>query len=162
MFFLFYKFLFFFSDFLEIQRKSFYLFLNIKLGEEFSKIQPLHNSQKRTLYKNYKGLSTKENLPNFSLQTKNFMKSSSEFFNQNRNAIDFSYPSLTNTDAHSDVSIAPPKVPPGTGFPPGGCIAERCPTGSDLLYLRKPRGHWHKTRFILGVRSIKIHFMSKF
>ena len=115
MFFLFYKFLFFFSDFLEIQRKSFYLFLNIKLGEEFSKIQPLHNSQKRTLYKNYKGLSTKENLPNFSLQTKNFMKSSSEFFNQNRNAIDFSYPSLTNTDAHSDVSIGPGnRVPTGS------------------------------------------------
>ena len=134
MFFLFYKFLFFFSDFLEIQRKSFYLFLNIKLGEEFSKIQPLHNSQKRTLYKNYKGLSTKENLPNFSLQTKNFMKSSSEFFNQNRNAIDFSYPSLTNTDAHSDVSIGP------TGFPPGGCPSgERCPTGS-LRANRVPSG----------------------
>ena len=86
MFFLFYKFLFFFSDFLEIQRKSFYLFLNKKLGEEFSKIQPLHNS---------KGLSTKENLPNFSLQTKNFIKSSNEFFNQNRNEVDFSYRSLT-------------------------------------------------------------------
>nr|AYC63950.1 RNA polymerase b-subunit [Flabellia petiolata] len=42
---IFYKFLFFISDFLEIQRKSFYLFLNIKLGEEFSKIQPLVNSQ---------------------------------------------------------------------------------------------------------------------
>ena len=127
MFFLFYKFLFFFSDFLEIQRKSFYLFLNIKLGEEFSKIQPLHNSQKRTLYKNYTGLSTKENLPNFSFQTKNFIQSSSEFFNQNRNAIDFSYPSLTNTDGrsslreedrHSDVSIGP------------GCLAPRYPPGS--------------------------------
>ena len=88
--------MFFFSDFLEIQRKSFYLFLNIKLGEEFSKIQPLHNSQKGTFYKNSKGLSTKENLPNFSPQTKNFIKFSSEFFNQNRNAVDFSYGSLTN------------------------------------------------------------------
>ena len=91
--------MFFFSDFLEIQRKSFYLFLNKKLGEEFSKIQPLHNFQKWTLYKNSKELSTKENLPNFSLQTKNFIKSSNEFFKQNRNAVDFSYRSLTNTGA---------------------------------------------------------------
>ena len=79
--------MFFFSDFLEIQRKSFYLFLNKKLGEEFSKIQPLHNSRK--WYKNSQGLSTKENLPNLSLQTKNWI--SNELLNQNRNAIDFSY-----------------------------------------------------------------------
>ena len=37
MYFVFYKFLFFISDFLEIQRKSFYLFLNNKLSEELSK-----------------------------------------------------------------------------------------------------------------------------
>ena len=43
MFFLFYKFLFFLSDFLEIQRKSFYLFLNELLSQEFLKIQPLYN-----------------------------------------------------------------------------------------------------------------------
>ena len=98
MFFLFYKFLFFFSDFLEIQRKSFYLFLNKKLGEEFSKIQPLHNSQKWTLYKNSKGLSTKGIPLDTSLQTKNFIKSSNAFFNQNRNEVDFSYRSLTNID----------------------------------------------------------------
>ena len=41
MVFLFYKFLFFLSDFLEIQRKSFYLFLNELLSQEFTKIQPL-------------------------------------------------------------------------------------------------------------------------
>ena len=41
MIFLFYKFLFFLSDFLEIQRKSFYLFLNEFLSHEFTKIQPL-------------------------------------------------------------------------------------------------------------------------
>nr|BBN51371.1 DNA directed RNA polymerase beta subunit a [Halimeda borneensis] len=35
MFLLFYKFLFFLSDFLEIQRKSFYLFLNFGLGQPF-------------------------------------------------------------------------------------------------------------------------------
>nr|YP_009519407.1 RNA polymerase b-subunit [Pseudocodium devriesii]AYC65351.1 RNA polymerase b-subunit [Pseudocodium devriesii] len=46
MFFIFYKFLFFVSDFLEIQRKSFYEFLNNKLGQEFLKIQPLVNSRK--------------------------------------------------------------------------------------------------------------------
>ena len=39
MFFLFYKFLFFLSDFLEIQRKSFFLFLSFQLGEEFSKFK---------------------------------------------------------------------------------------------------------------------------
>ena len=38
---LFYKFLFFFSDFLEIQRKSFYFFLNFQLGEEIASFQPL-------------------------------------------------------------------------------------------------------------------------
>lgn len=43
MVFLFYKFLFFLSDFLEIQRKSFYLFLNELLSQEFLKIQPLYN-----------------------------------------------------------------------------------------------------------------------
>ena len=47
MFFLFYKFLFFLSDFLEIQRKSFYLFLNELLSQEFLKIQPLYNFRKR-------------------------------------------------------------------------------------------------------------------
>ena len=94
--------MFFFSDFLEIQRKSFYLFLNKKLGEEFSKIQPLHNSQKWTLYKNSKKLSTKENLPTFSLQTKNFIKSSKEFFTQNRNEVDFSYRSLTKNGLSID------------------------------------------------------------
>lgn len=52
MFFLFYKFLFFLSDFLEIQRKSFYLFLNELLSQEFLKIQPLYNFRKRTIYKN--------------------------------------------------------------------------------------------------------------
>ena len=99
MFFLFYKFLFFFSYFLEIQRKSFYLFLNKKLGEEFSKIQPLHSSQKWTLYKNSKELSTKENL---SLQTKNFIKSSNKFLNQNK--IGFHpYRSLT----HNGFSLDP-------------------------------------------------------
>lgn len=46
MFILFYKFLFFFNDLLEIQRKSFYLFLNFQLGEELFKIQPLVNSRK--------------------------------------------------------------------------------------------------------------------
>lgn len=51
---LFYKFLFFLPDFLEIQRKSFYLFLNFHLGEEFSKIQPGEKFQ--ILYKNYKFL----------------------------------------------------------------------------------------------------------
>ena len=40
MVFLFYKFLFFLSDFVEIQRKSFYLFLNELLSQEFTKIQP--------------------------------------------------------------------------------------------------------------------------
>lgn len=54
MFFLFYKFLFFLSDFLEIQRKSFYLFLNELLSQEFSKIQPLYNFRKKTIYKNLK------------------------------------------------------------------------------------------------------------
>ena len=87
--------MFFFSDFLEIQRKSFYLFLNKKLGEEFSKIQPLHNSPKWTLYKNSKGLSIKDTSLGIPLQTKNFIKSSNEFFNPNRNAVDFSYRSLT-------------------------------------------------------------------
>ena len=37
MYFIFYKFLFFVSDFLEIQRQSFYLFLSNKLSEELSK-----------------------------------------------------------------------------------------------------------------------------
>lgn len=46
MFFLFYKFLFLLKDFLEIQRKSFYLFLNLQLGEELSKMQPLLNLRK--------------------------------------------------------------------------------------------------------------------
>ena len=54
MVFLFYKFLFFLSDFLEIQRKSFYLFLNELLSQEFLKIQPLYNFRKRTIYKNLK------------------------------------------------------------------------------------------------------------
>ena len=39
--FLFYKFLFFFSDFLEIQRRSFYFFLNFQLGEVFQQKKPL-------------------------------------------------------------------------------------------------------------------------
>ena len=46
MFILFYKFLFFFNDLLEVQRRSFYLFLNFKLGKELSKIQPVLNSRK--------------------------------------------------------------------------------------------------------------------
>ena len=54
MFFLFYKFLFFLSDFLEIQRKSFYLFLNNKLSEEFSNINPLMDSKICFLSKNFK------------------------------------------------------------------------------------------------------------
>nr|AYC64166.1 RNA polymerase b-subunit [Johnson-sea-linkia profunda] len=45
MFFLFYKFLFFISDFLEIQRKSFYKFLNFQLGYQLSKIPFLSLSQ---------------------------------------------------------------------------------------------------------------------
>ena len=69
---LFYKFLFFFSDFLEIQRKSFYFFLNFQLGEEIASFQPLvqkltknwnfeDNETNRTmtisfLYENYKFL----------------------------------------------------------------------------------------------------------
>ena len=52
MFFLFYKFLFFLSDFLEIQRKSFYLFLNELLSQEFLKIQPLWFCP-NPIYKNF-------------------------------------------------------------------------------------------------------------
>lgn len=53
LFMFFYKFLFFLPDFLEIQRKSFHLFLNFQLGEEFSKIS---QTQFQILYKNYKFL----------------------------------------------------------------------------------------------------------
>nr|AYC64370.1 RNA polymerase b-subunit [Pseudochlorodesmis sp. HV01306b] len=45
MFFLFYKFLFFVADFLEIQRKSFYKFINFQLGHELSKISSFSLSQ---------------------------------------------------------------------------------------------------------------------
>nr|YP_009472611.1 RNA polymerase b-subunit [Rhipilia penicilloides]ARO74244.1 RNA polymerase b-subunit [Rhipilia penicilloides] len=48
MFFLFYKFLFFVVDFLEIQRKSFYKFLHFQLREELSKIPSLSFSQTRS------------------------------------------------------------------------------------------------------------------
>ena len=54
MVFLFYKFLFFLSDFLEIQRKSFYLFLNELLSQEFLKIQPLW-FRRNPSYKNILG-----------------------------------------------------------------------------------------------------------
>ena len=55
MYFVFYKFLFFVSDFLEIQRKSFYLFLNNKLSEELSK-NVLTDSKIHFLSKNLKFL----------------------------------------------------------------------------------------------------------
>ena len=45
MFFLFYKFLFFISDFLEIQRKSFSKFINFQLGNELSKMPSLSFSE---------------------------------------------------------------------------------------------------------------------
>ena len=47
MFFLFYKFLFFISDFLEIQRKSFYKFLHFQLGDELAKISPFCFASKK-------------------------------------------------------------------------------------------------------------------
>ena len=50
LFLIFYKFLFFFSDFLEIQRKSFRLFLKDQFGEEFAAIPRSFN----ILYKDYK------------------------------------------------------------------------------------------------------------
>lgn len=43
IFFIFYKFVFFFPDFLEIQRKNFYSFLKLNLGKEFKKMQPFIN-----------------------------------------------------------------------------------------------------------------------
>ena len=109
--------MFFFSDFLEIQRKSFYLFLNKKLGEEFSKIQPLHSSQKWSFYKNSKELSTKENL---SLQTKNFIKSSNKFLNQNK--IGFHpYRSLTHNGFNLDPVSASLQF-----VDPYASLSERC------------------------------------
>nr|YP_009130564.1 RNA polymerase beta subunit [Tydemania expeditionis]CEO91094.1 RNA polymerase beta subunit [Tydemania expeditionis] len=51
-YFIFYRFLFFLSDFLVFQRKSFNLFLNSKLGEEFQKIQPF--SYPNNFNKNWK------------------------------------------------------------------------------------------------------------
>nr|YP_009472567.1 RNA polymerase b-subunit [Chlorodesmis fastigiata]ARO74162.1 RNA polymerase b-subunit [Chlorodesmis fastigiata] len=56
MYFIFYKFLFLIPDFLEIQRKSFYFFLNNKLSEEFSKINPLTKSEFYLFWKNLKFL----------------------------------------------------------------------------------------------------------
>ena len=65
MFILFYKFLFFFNDLLEIQRRSFYLFLNFKLGRELSKIQPVINSRKLSRRKN-----TRLHFSNFKIEKK--------------------------------------------------------------------------------------------
>jgi len=50
---LFYKFLFFFPDFLEIQRSSFYHFVKYKLGLEFLKIHPFVNSRNFNINKNF-------------------------------------------------------------------------------------------------------------
>ena len=64
MFFIFYKFLFFLSDFLEIQRKSFYLFLNELLSQEFTKIQPLWFRQNPVYKTGHSfGTSRKRHLP---------------------------------------------------------------------------------------------------
>ena len=64
MVFLFYKFLFFLSDFLEIQRKSFYLFLNELLSQEFTKIQPLWFRQNPVYKTGYSfGTSRKSHVP---------------------------------------------------------------------------------------------------
>jgi len=56
--FIFYKFVFFFPDFLEMQRKSFYSFLNLNLGKEFKKMQPFVdiNLQKKFFKKSSKNL----------------------------------------------------------------------------------------------------------
>ena len=62
MYFIFYKFLFFISDFLEIQRKSFYFFINNKLSEEFSKINLLTNSKFYFFWKNFKFLKPTETI----------------------------------------------------------------------------------------------------
>nr|YP_009518875.1 RNA polymerase b-subunit [Boodleopsis pusilla]AYC64799.1 RNA polymerase b-subunit [Boodleopsis pusilla] len=48
MFFLFYKFLFFVSDFLEIQRRSFHKFINFQLGDELAKIPSFSLAQTRS------------------------------------------------------------------------------------------------------------------
>lgn len=64
MVFIFYKFLFFLSDFLEIQRKSFYLFLNELLSQEFTKIQPLWFRQNPVYKTGHSfGTSRKRHLP---------------------------------------------------------------------------------------------------
>lgn len=71
MFFLFYKFLFFVSDFLEIQRKSFYKFMNFQLGDELTKIPSLvfsqesFRKQKEMFYPSFHKIS----LPNFSYRS---------------------------------------------------------------------------------------------
>ena len=99
-----YKFLFFFTDFLEIQRKSFYLFLNELLSQEFLKIQPLW-FRKNPIYKNLK----------FNSSGGPFSKPSSfsneTFSKKNRNhdhIVDFSYKTLTNFKNKLEGSKLPP------------------------------------------------------
>ena len=100
-----YKFLFFFTDFLEIQRKSFYLFLNELLSKEFFKIQPLW-FRRNPIYKNLKFNSSNGHpfprSPDFSNEM------SSKKNKNNDHIVDFSYKTLTNLNNKFEGNKLPP------------------------------------------------------
>lgn len=75
MFFIFYKFLFFFPDFLNVQRKSFRNFIKNDFIFEFSKIKKIVNSKKlnlKFLYENLKFLSPIFNIEESILLSKTY------------------------------------------------------------------------------------------
>nr|AYJ22303.1 RNA polymerase b-subunit [Avrainvillea sp. HV04061] len=75
MFFIFYKFLFFFPDFLNVQRKSFRNFIKNDFIFEFSKIKKIVNSKKlnlKFLYENFKFLSPIFNIEESILLSKTY------------------------------------------------------------------------------------------